>query len=440
MSLPLRRNLSIGFIAQIFNSIFAFISSVVMAKLLGAEVRGEYNIYLSALTIFSVWFSISLTSSIVYHVGAHLMKTCEVLGSTTLLTIITSILVFVLALGLQKSGAGWIISSSNGTSQSTIPGVFALTYLIGQLNANINSFLTAKNLYYTHALISTGINLLTTCFWILCLYGYFKPTIGGFEFLMWMHFSIIITHLLLSYLVFWKVGEKSFQFGLLNKTDFLKLIKFAAFAYACNAIQILTYKLDYWFVDYFHGAAQTGIYSLAVNLGQMLWILPNTMASVLLGHLSGITKEESILLSKKYLRLGLAATIMLSCLAIPLIHFFLEKLYSVEFISAKVALYILLPGITGFSATIVLASYNGSTGQLLYNLQTSLVGLIAALILYTSFIPTFGIKGAAFSSTFAYLFSTLFITMRFLKSTQSKMHEILPSAKDFLKVLSLNWK
>src|SRR6185503_11464783 len=53
-------------------------------------------------------------------------------------------------------------------------------------------------------------------------------------------------------------------------------------AYVANLLQFLNYRFDYWIVGYFTDLRTLGLYSLASSLGQMLWLLPKSAATVFL--------------------------------------------------------------------------------------------------------------------------------------------------------------
>jgi hypothetical protein len=52
--------------------------------------------------------------------------------------------------------------------------------------------------------------------------------------------------------------------------------------------------MDIWFIDQYHGKAATGIYSLAVNLSQFFWVLPNAIGSVLYSYIAKDGLENNL--------------------------------------------------------------------------------------------------------------------------------------------------
>ena len=53
-------------------------------------------------------------------------------------------------------------------------------------------------------------------------------------------------------------------------------------------------RADFWFVEHFEGLGGLGIYSVATNLGETLYLLPNTLGLVLLSFVADPeTRERS---------------------------------------------------------------------------------------------------------------------------------------------------
>jgi hypothetical protein len=52
-----------------------------------------------------------------------------------------------------------------------------------------------------------------------------------------------------------------FTKSLLKTEEFIMVMKFAFIAYLCNAMQFLSYRMDFWFVDYFRGSTSLGIFT-----------------------------------------------------------------------------------------------------------------------------------------------------------------------------------
>lgn len=241
---------------------------------------------------------------------------------------------------------------------------------------------------------------------------------------------------LINLLLFASLG---FKFQLSRDLTALKAATaFAVPCYAANVAQFLNYKLDVFVVGFLAGAASVGRYTLAVSLGQLLWLMSNSVATVLLPKVAASTDESvSIRHTARVTRLSLwatavcgAALALLATQAIPL-------LYGEAFRPSVLALLWLLPGIVVFSIANVLAAYIAGIGKPRLNLLVSGVSLIVTITLDLILIPKLNIVGAAIASTVSYSLSALLLIIFFMRQTGAPLREILlPTSEDVRMLLS----
>lgn len=216
-------------------------------------------------------------------------------------------------------------------------------------------------------------------------------------------------------------------------------MNFAIPCYAANLAQFLNYKLDVFVVGFFAGTASVGRYTLAVSLGQLLWLMSNSVATVLLPKIAASTDEGvSIRHTARVTRLSLWATAfcglalgLLATQAIPLA-------YGEAFRPSVLALLWLLPGIVLFSVANVLAAYIAGIGKPRLNLLVSGVSLVVTISLDLLLIPRLNIVGAAIASTVSYSLSALLLVIFFRRETGAPLREILlPTSEDVRMLLSV---
>lgn len=243
--------------------------------------------------------------------------------------------------------------------------------------------------------------------------------------------------ILINLLLFASLG---FKFHLSRDFSGLKAaIDFAVPCYGANLAQFLNYKLDVFVVGFFAGAASVGRYTLAVSLGQLLWLMSNSVANVLLPKVAAATDDEvSIRHTARVTRLSLwgtaASGLALALLATQAIPLF----YGEAFRPSVMALIWLLPGIVVFSVANVLAAYIAGIGKPRLNLLVSGVSLIVTIALDVTLIPRLNIVGAAIASTVSYSLSALLLVVFFRRETRASLREILlPTSEDVKMLLSL---
>lgn len=114
----------------------------------------------------------------------------------------------------------------------------------------------------------------------------------------------------------------------------------------------------------------------------------------------------------------------------------LPLIYGSAFRESVPAMMWLLPGVTIFSVTNVVASYLAGIGKPHLNFATSLVGLVVTVVLDFVLIPWLGITGAALASSMSYLTTTLAIIAIFVHETGIPPGRVLLITGDDLSLMS----
>lgn len=264
------------------------------------------------------------------------------------------------------------------------------------------------------------------------LYFSGKQLSVGALFLVTLSASVLINLLLLASLGF-KFQLSSDLRGLRAATAF------AVPCYAANVAQFLNYKLDVFVVGFFAGKESVGRYTLAVSLGQLLWLMSSSVATVLLPKIAASTDDGvSIRHTARVTRLSLWATAICGLALGVLATQAIPVLYGEAFRPSVMALLWLLPGIVVFSVANVLAAYIAGVGKPRLNLLVSSVSLIVTITLDVLLIPKLNIVGAAIASTVSYSISALLLIVFFMRETGAPLREILlPTSEDVRMLLSV---
>jgi O-antigen/teichoic acid export membrane protein len=215
--------------------------------------------------------------------------------------------------------------------------------------------------------------------------------------------------LLFGYIVFKHQLKISLSTKLLSTSLIKNFAIFSAMAYIGNVFQFLSYKIDFWFVDAYCGKEQLGIYSLAAQLSQLLWIIPQSLSSVLYTYASKMNVTEALEYALKFKKMAFYATVVLAILGIAISYFFIPILFGEAFKESFYILVIFLVGIVPFSVPIIIASFLGAFGNFKISFYISLFVSILSIFLYYILIPRFGIFGGAIASVTSYVISFLLV-------------------------------
>ena len=407
------------------NTGLAFISSVFITRLLGAEGRGEYSLFASSLQLFVVWLGFSLPVSIIYFVAGEKISKDRIFSTMLLFCILTTLLVIVLLTVLNYTGGLWIIFPERfrGINWQLF---FVAQFFILQLNGIIIAYLNAFKIFTPQAKFASVIAFLSLVVWALLYFKIINLPWSGFQLVVFVSFILSIPLWLFGFYLLRKNKIVVFTKSLLKTEEFIMVMKFAFIAYLCNAMQFLSYRMDFWFVDYFRGSTSLGVYSLAAALAQLFWILPNAISQVLFSYFSD-TKNKNILNQAiQYAHITFIVSLIGAVLFFLLAFFAIPFLYGKEFSNAGWMIGILLLGVLPFTITTILASFFAGTNRLFVNFRTSLIGLVFAALGYILLIPHWGVMGACIASVISYNASSVYIYYKFYKTTGNKIWKINP--------------
>ena len=180
----------------------------------------------------------------------------------------------------------------------------------------------------------------------------------------------------------------------------------------------LLLRLDQGLLEHFRGAAEVGIYSLAVYVGEMLWLLPGALTPVLV-HTSAADASDRgrDRTAARAVRLGVGLTLIaglpLYLLAKPL----LALAGGGQYAASGDSLRALLPGIVAFAPGVVLAGDFIGRGRPHWNTQASVLTVIINVVAALLLIPAHGAVGAAWASSLAYALGSAVMLWRFRRAT-----------------------
>ncbi|MBK8166503.1 MAG: polysaccharide biosynthesis C-terminal domain-containing protein [bacterium] len=188
----------------------------------------------------------------------------------------------------------------------------------------------------------------------------------------------------------------------------------------------LLLRLDQGFLEHFRGAAEVGIYSLAVYVGELVWLLPGALTPLLVhSSAADATDLRRDRTAARAVRLGvgltLAAALPLYIAAAPL----LALAGGGQYADSVPALRALLPGIVAFAPGVVLAGDFIGRGRPHWNTQASALTVVINVVAALSLIPHQGAVGAAWASSLAYACGSAIMLWRFRRATGMSLRGLI---------------
>ena len=393
--------------------------TLLLTRLMTVNGYGILSLMIANTAIFNLISCLGSESGITYHYAS------DTLARKKVFTIICFVVLFQLAVFtfcqvIYKvlTGNYWLIAGHDIQFF-----LWAMVYLFSvTLTDKYTAFYYGSHLYVSFNKIM-AIGSLVSLVVFSGLY-FFVRTQDVFFYLRLFILTSFFQAVLLSVFFHFK-QHQSFLFSPVQKDDWKKFFSYSFVVFITNIIQFLAYRVDYWLVAFYKGHEALGLYSLAVRLSQLFWILPLLFAGIIFPQTADnkIINYELRVITLVRITVAILFSGELVALAVakPVIPFLFGKPYD-----GSVAPFIyLLPGIFLFGINILLAAYYAGKKQLHVNFIGSTMCFLVVLVLDLVLIPRFGIDGAAVASSIAYSASGLYFIWRFTGFVKNKMSELL---------------
>jgi len=376
---------------KIFGNLFV---GVLIARKLGAEDFGFFNYMNSILIILSIFSSLGL-----HNIAIKLIITSEdeknlVLGNCFLLQIFSGFLAFFLSVI-------FLYKSSLSPEYFLIGSIFCFSLVF--------SFSNVPAIYFESQLNSKYIvicqNSIFLFFAAVKIYS-----IWNNESLYYLAITCLVESILytaLIYYVFFIFNNKIVKFKysfdgavfLLKKSWPLLVSGFAAALYT---------KIDQLFLVKFIGTSAAGIYSAASRIVEITYILPVAISASIFPILYKINESDKESYERRISNLfdflvvsGVLLSITVTIFSEHIIFF----IYGAEFLQSKEVLVILIWSSTFVFLGIASSRWYIAEGLMWITLKRALFTCILNVALLFMLIPSWGVKGAAYSALISQIFS-----------------------------------
>lgn len=174
-----------------------------------------------------------------------------------------------------------------------------------------------------------------------------------------------------------------------------------------NVLALVNYKADIMLVSMFSGGAAAGVYVVAVQLAEKLWLYSQAVSTVLLPRLSKFHRgeKEGVEITPLVTRWVIWGTALLAAALALVGNYLILWAFGDEFSHAYQPLLILLPGVILGAGSRILANDMAARGRPELGLYTATMVVIVNVLGNLYAIPRFGLLGAATATTVAYSFN-----------------------------------
>ncbi|MBK8227842.1 MAG: polysaccharide biosynthesis C-terminal domain-containing protein [Flavobacteriales bacterium] len=385
------------------------------AHLLGLAEVGRMSLLVLAIAFVILAINIVGGGALVYLEPRHGTRTLRWIAYGWALLMSAMAALLLEPLGLSPEGLGLHAAA------------LALLEAIGTIHLTL---LLGRERFAQHNALMLGRTLLLVASFIVLL------RVGGPAFVDYIA-ALYIAHggtALLSALVL------SRQPG--TRTDptaaFMAMLRQGLPAQAANGLQLLNYRLSYFLVQRFHGAAPLGLWAITTQLAESTWLAPKSLGTVLYARVSNLdeaTRQRDLTLTVMKASVAVAVAAVSLLVLLPGTAF--TWVFGPEAIGIRRLVALLAPGLLAMAASQALSHYLSGTGRVRHNTIGSGLALLITSGLGITLIPALGAEGAAITASVAYSASLIYQVVVFNRISGAGLKDYLPNGEDGDRVMAL---
>jgi O-antigen/teichoic acid export membrane protein len=191
---------------------------------------------------------------------------------------------------------------------------------------------------------------------------------------------------------------------------------FVATVAVTNLVSLLNYRATLFIVEREAGLAATGVYSVAVQVAELLWLLSSAVtvsAYHRIGAPDSVTAARTTLAAVRF-------NLMATLLSAPLLYlgaaFAVPVWLGEAYVPALLPLALLLPGVAAYAAASSLSAYyTNHRGRPQWSAMIAGLSLGLTLAIALVAVPRHGAAGAAAATSLAYAIAIVFALRSFLR-------------------------
>ncbi|WP_417291659.1 oligosaccharide flippase family protein [Corallibacter sp.] len=380
-----------SFFWKALNICSSLLTGILLARLLSVEGRGEYAIFISIISFYTVILNFGIPESLVYLLNKEKDNTSTLVKYGLLIptVILLKLLVLYSALLFLDINILYLNISS------IVTPVF-ICLIFGSYNVLLRHLILKDNnipIYNLLSSIETIFNLII--FFILYLTNQFTLINIIYVFTATILISFII-HVVYLKKQLRNIFLTNFE---LDFKLFRRLLKLSIPLFFVGLSGIFSTRLNLFLLDYFHGSVSVGYFAIAIIFPNLLLIIPNQISALLYPVASGIKDVEKLIIYGnnilKYVMFFTLILVIIGGLVVPfLIPFFYGEKYEVVIPTVYIILIgILFGGINSVLLNLLIS--HGKSKVLLYNALTIMLGIV----LFSFLVYLYSYKGTAFTFT-----------------------------------------
>lgn len=374
-----------------------FINSIILARVLGAEGRGEVAAAMLWPGLFIYLGSLGLFPAITYYAAQKESNLTVIFSNAFLFGILQSLIIIPLGYWMMPK---FLASQSSEVVNAS--RLFLLSFPLGLLTQYSMNILQSQ-LYMK---VFNLIRLITPIGYLGGVILLFLGQRLTLIYILWLQIGLGLASLIMAVVaLFWLCPIRPFQINLLQAKTMLRYglkVQFGTIS------QLANLRLDQALISAFMPSTQLGLYVTAVSMSSLGQLLPTALRLVITPVIAQkATVEEGVTTLvtafRNYWIISLVSFVVLFLTMPALIPF----VYGKEFVEAIYPTLFLLAATLFLGAKEVLSGGLQGLGEPWLVSKSEIISLVITALSLLILLPTWGIMGAAIATLLAYFVSLL---------------------------------
>jgi O-antigen/teichoic acid export membrane protein len=386
---PFIRQVSETYLTRILIVALGFVNSVLVTRILGPEGRGLFAVATTVAAIGVQLGNLGLHSSNTYQVSREPRTLPLLLGNSLLVSAVAAWIALLAFPVLQwrptlAPVTGLLLPLTLVAIPAGLASLLLQNLLIGTLQIRTYNVIDLTTRVLAIVLIAGTIPL-----------GLVSPE---------MVFALVQITVVLGVAWAFFAIRRGFDQPVGGSLELLRRgMQYGLRAYLGSLFAFLVLRSDVVLVNYLRGAKETGYYSIAVGLADILLMLPTVVGTVLFPRLSAAADlQQRWQLTRRVLKVMLPAVPLALLAALVAAPFLIRLAYGSAFDPSFPAVAWLLPGVGFFAINTILMNLFAACGMPPISMLSPLVALVVNVLLNLLLVPAWGFVAASVSSSICY--------------------------------------
>jgi len=227
----------------------------------------------------------------------------------------------------------------------------------------------------------------------------------------------------------------------LGRPDFRALLADAGFIATIgltNLIGLLNYRVGLFVVERVLGLSDTGVYSIAVVVAELLWFVSGSLTQAVYGRIGTPDAQRAAATTVRVVQLGVTVLLVVAPLLWLLAALLLPRVLGPVYAASLLPLALLLPGALLFGGASAFSAYfTNHAGRPQVPAQVAALSLAINAGLALWLVPQLGMVGAACAASAAYATTVLVLAWRFAQTSGWPLKRVLWPGADWARDLRM---